>query len=324
MTNGSSTLLQSAQDYYGNVLQKSSDLRTSACCSKPSNDRRVKAAMKRIHADVIDQYYGCGSPIPPLLDSMTILDLGCGTGRDCFALSQVGGPNCRVIGLDATESQLDVGRKALSWHQDTNPDSGPIKFVQGDMTNMSGLVSDESIDVVTSNCVLNLTSEKKAVFTEIARSLRRNGELLFSDIFASRVLDAALLQDPVLHGECLAGAHFLPQLQEQLSTLGFTKLYVMASTPVELHDEEIRCKLGPDVTFTSLTVRAFKDVEYKEPIKGSTRTTRQVEFIGNADYQDFAFDQETVFCCPGDVQQVTSEVAAILLQSRYSSLFVGR
>lgn len=310
--------LQSAQNYYGKTLQSTSDLRTSACCSAPPRDHKIRDALRRVHPDVSNRYYGCGSPIPPLLHNTTTLDLGCGTGRDCFVISQLAGSNSRVIGLDATESQLQVGRSALPWHSKEHADSAPITFLEGDMSNMSALIPDESVDVVVSNCVLNLTSDKDAVFAEIARVLKPGGELLFADIFSSRELDPRLQSDPVLHGECLAGAHYLPHLQRQLKSIGMSELLIMNKTTVDVHEKDLQSKLGDDVTFSSLTVRAFKKSISQQQ---HFNKPAEVIFRGDAEHSDFLLDQTIAFASKGDRKQMSAEVAGVLMASRYAPLF---
>ena len=78
---------QSVREYYGKELQGNKDLKTNACCCSGKVGDEVKAAMALIDDEILDRFYGCGSPIPPLLDSMTVLDLGCGTGRDVYIVS---------------------------------------------------------------------------------------------------------------------------------------------------------------------------------------------------------------------------------------------
>ena len=97
---------ESVKDYYGRVLRANSDLRTSACCATESLPHRIRAIVQQIHPEVREKFYGCGSPIPPALDGTTVLDLGAGSGRDCFILSRLVGANGRVIGVDMTPGQV--------------------------------------------------------------------------------------------------------------------------------------------------------------------------------------------------------------------------
>ena len=88
------------KDYYGNVLQQSEDLKTNACCTAASIPNHLKAALSNIHDDVLSKYYGCGLIAPNVLADMYILDLGCGSGRDCYVLSQWVGENGRIVKRD--------------------------------------------------------------------------------------------------------------------------------------------------------------------------------------------------------------------------------
>ena len=106
---------ESVKDYYGRVLQASSDLRTSACCTSESLPHRIRAIVQQIHPEVLEKFYGCGSPIPPALDGMTVLDLGAGSGRDGFILSRLVGANGRVIGVDMTPAQVAVARHHVEY-----------------------------------------------------------------------------------------------------------------------------------------------------------------------------------------------------------------
>ena len=94
--------------YYGETLQSSDDLKTSACCSEEAVPDLHKPILSLLPDEVLTKFYGCGSPIPPALDGCTVLDLGCGTGRDAFVAAALAGPEGRVIGVDMTPAQIAV------------------------------------------------------------------------------------------------------------------------------------------------------------------------------------------------------------------------
>jgi len=97
------------KDYYGRQLQTTADLRTSACCDASAMPKWLKPLLARIHPEVMSRYYGCGLVSPPLLAGCRVLDLGCGSGRDVYALAQMAGAAGQVVGVDMTEEQLEVG-----------------------------------------------------------------------------------------------------------------------------------------------------------------------------------------------------------------------
>ncbi|UGY91223.1 methyltransferase domain-containing protein [Streptomyces gobiensis] len=245
------------KDYYGKVLASSADLKTSACCTDAAPPPHIAAALGRVHEEVMDRFYGCGSPIPPALDGATVLDLGCGSGRDVYVLSQLVGPSGRVIGVDMTGEQLAVARRHQHWHaQQFGYDN--VEFHQGYIEDLAGAgLVDGSVDVVVSNCVLNLSPDKPRVFSEIFRVLKPGGELYFADIFADRRLPAALLDDPVLVGECLAGALYTEDFRRSLERTGCLDARTVTASPVTISDPDIERKIG-FAAFTSRTIRAFK------------------------------------------------------------------
>lgn len=106
----SSEVHNSVKDYYGKVLQKTDDLKTTACTTANNQNMTgsVKNALSLVSDEVHNKYYGCGIVLPPALDGCTVLDLGCGAGRDCFCLSKLVGENGFVTGLDMTEEQVRV------------------------------------------------------------------------------------------------------------------------------------------------------------------------------------------------------------------------
>lgn len=111
-----SDIQKSVTEYYGKTLQSSDDLKTNACCTSHVANPTVNSAISKIHPNVLAKYYGCGFCTPDLLDGMTVLDLGCGAGRDVYIASQLVGPNGRVIGVDMTEEQLVTAREHQSFH----------------------------------------------------------------------------------------------------------------------------------------------------------------------------------------------------------------
>src|SRR3970040_2913554 len=102
--------------YYGQVLQSSGDLKPGACCPVERMAEAVRALLADVHPEVTERFYGCGSPLPPALDRLTVLDLGCGTGRDAYLLSRLVGEEGHVIGVDMTPEQLEVAVRHRDWH----------------------------------------------------------------------------------------------------------------------------------------------------------------------------------------------------------------
>jgi arsenite methyltransferase len=249
--------LDSVKDYYGRVLKSSSDLKTSACCLAESLPPHVAAVLRDVHEEVKSRFYGCGSPIPPALEGATVLDLGCGSGRDVYVLSKLVGPRGRVIGLDMTPEQLAVARRHQAFHAErfgwANTD-----FRAGYIEDLAAAgIADASVDLVVSNCVVNLSPDKARVFREIFRVLKPGGELYFSDVFADRRIPPALAQDPVLLGECLGGALYVEDFRRLMAHCGCLDARVVSSAPLALNNAELERKAG-FIRFSSMTVRAFK------------------------------------------------------------------
>lgn len=251
------TISESVQRYYGEVLQSSSDLKTSACCSIDAMPTYLKALLADLHPEVLQRFYGCGSPLPPALQGATVLDLGCGSGRDCYVLSRLVGPEGRVIGVDMTLEQLDVAVRHRDWHAERYGYAN-VEFLHGHIENLHTVgIADNSIDVVVSNCVINLSPEKPKVLAEIFRVLKPGGELYFSDVFADRRIPPALRLDPILLGECLGGALYWEDFRRILQDLGCPDVRKVKQNAISLDDPEVYAKIGM-VNFQSVTVRAFK------------------------------------------------------------------
>jgi arsenite methyltransferase len=150
-----------------------------------------------------------------------------------------------------------ITRRHQDWHAQrfgfANTD-----FRQGYIEDLRAAgLADGSVDVVVSNCVLNLSPDKARVFAEIFRVLKPGGELYFSDIFADRRIPQALAQDPVLLGECLGGALYREDFRRLLAAAGCADARVVASSPLALNHAGLERQIG-FVKFSSVTVRAFK------------------------------------------------------------------
>ena len=218
------------QDYYGTQLQTSQDLLTNACCTDdiPLVHRRILA---QLESEVLEKYYGCGVCIPDAIEGITVLDLGSGSGRDAYLLSKLVGENGHVIGVDMTEEQLDVARRHVDAHTVTFGYKQPnVEFRHGYIEDLkSANIADNSVDLVVSNCVLNLSTDKEATYREIFRVLKPGGELFIADVFADRRVPETLRQDPVLYGECLSGAMYTEDFRRLLLRLGINDYRLLSS-----------------------------------------------------------------------------------------------
>ncbi|MCC5942851.1 MAG: methyltransferase domain-containing protein [Balneolaceae bacterium] len=257
--NNNGTVSQSIQNYYGKVLQSTKDLKTTACCTTEVIPDYLKPILSEIEDEVISRFYGCGSPLSLALEGKTVLDLGCGTGRDVYVASKLVGPNGHVIGVDMTDEQLDVATRNIDKQMKRFGYSKPnVDFRKGYIEDLKSLgIDDNSVDVVISNCVINLSPDKKSVYSEIFRVLKPGGELYFSDIFADRRIPRDLIEDPVLYGECLSGAMYIEDFRRILSDIGYPDYRVVTGHDIEIEDPDIELKVGM-INFRSLTIRAFK------------------------------------------------------------------
>ncbi|TVR36284.1 MAG: methyltransferase domain-containing protein [Balneolaceae bacterium] len=250
---------ESVKEYYGRVLQSTKDLKTTACCTTEAIPAHHKEILAQIEDEVISRFYGCGSPIPESLEGKTVLDLGCGTGRDVYLASKLAGPDGYVIGVDMTDEQLDVARRHLDSQMERfRFDKPNVDFRNGYIEDLKTVgIEDNSVDVVISNCVINLSPDKKSVYSEIFRVLKPGGELYFSDVFADRRIPSELMDDPVLYGECLSGALYIEDFRRMLRDIGCPDYRVVTGHDIDIEDPEIEKKVGM-INFRSLTIRAFK------------------------------------------------------------------
>jgi SAM-dependent methyltransferase len=245
--------------YYGETLQSTADLKTSACCTDEAVPEHHKPILALLPDEVLTKFYGCGSPLPPALGGCTVLDLGCGTGRDAFVAAALAGPEGRVIGVDMTEAQIEVAqRHEAAVAEAFGFDAPTTSFQLGAIEDLAGAgVEDASVDVVISNCVLNLSADKETVFREITRVLKPGGVLYFSDVFVDRRLSPEAQRDPVLVGECLGGAMYGEDFRRLMARLGWADVRTVSERPLAVEDAALADTLG-NARFTSRTVRAFK------------------------------------------------------------------
>ncbi len=306
--------------YYGKVLSSSSDLKTGACCPAESMPPTLRILLEDVHPQVKERFYGCGSPLPPALERMTVLDLGCGSGRDVYLLSRLVGPKGRVIGVDMTAEQLDVARRHRDWHAVRYGHAASnVAFVEGYIEDLAACgIADASIDVVVSNCVLNLSPEKERVFAEILRVLKPGGELYFSDVFADRRIPEALRRDPLLLGECLGGALYTEDFRRLMQRLGCPDVRSVTQNPIPLLDPDIEAKIGM-VNFRSITMRAFRlAMEDRCEDYGQIATYRgTIPDLPHAFVLDDHHRFET-----GKPLRVCGNTFDMLAQSRYAAHFV--
>lgn len=311
--------IESVKEYYGKILKSNKDLKTSACCTAESMPVHLREILKEIHDEVKDKFYGCGSPIPMGLAGKTVLDLGSGSGRDCFILSKLVGPSGRVIGVDMTDEQLSVAQKHIDHHTNAFGYQEPnVRFIKGYIEDLeSAGIKSGSIDLVTSNCVVNLSPNKERVFSEIFRVLKPGGELFFSDVFSSRRIPTELKSDPILLGECLGGALYTEDFRRLFAKLGCNDYRLASRTTISLIDEAIKRKVGL-TEFYSMTVRAFKlSLEDRCEDFGQVAT-----YLGTIPESpnSFTLDDHHLFE-NGRPQPVCGNTAAMLKDTRYSEHF---
>jgi len=311
---------EQVREYYGKTLDTRRDLQTSACCSTESLPPAQREILGLIDPEILDKFYGCGSPIPPAIEGCTVLDLGCGSGRDVYLASRLVGPEGFVIGIDMTAEQLAVGRKhVLAQTRRFGYEAPNVDFRQGFIEDLAAAgIEDRSVDVVISNCVINLSPDKKRVFSEILRVLKPGGELYFSDVFAGSRVPSPLQDDPVLRGECLGGALYIEDFRRLLARLGCLDYRVVSRRPIALDDPAVEVKAGA-IGFSSLTVRVFNLPELEDRCEDFGQTAVYLGTVPGHPHR-FPLDDHHLFLT-GKPMLVCGNTASMVSETRLGRHF---
>jgi SAM-dependent methyltransferase len=197
---------------------------TASCCS-PASEIYPADLITDLPSDISEFSLGCGNPIEAAViqPGETVLDLGSGGGLDCFLSARRVGSNGRVIGVDMTPEMLERSRSNAVRLGITN-----VEFRPGYLEDLP--VEDLSVDVVISNCVINLSPDKPQVFREIYRVLKPGGRLAVSDIVTNGSLPESIRKDMNAWGACVAGALDMKEYSLGLLEAGFEEVLIQPKT----------------------------------------------------------------------------------------------
>ena len=314
------TAQQNVQEYYGKTLQSSADLATDACCTLDDVPHHIRALLADIHPEVTSRYYGCGLIAPLALEGARVLDLGAGAGQDVYALSRLVGESGFVVGVDMTAEQLDVARTHQDWHaQRYGYDKSNVEFLEGDIENLSALgLEANSFDVIVSNCVINLCTDKKAVFDAARDLLKPGGEMYFSDVYADRRVPEELRNHPKAHGECLSGALYWNDFLNLAKSCGFADPRLVTDRPLAIGSADLKDLLAP-ASFYSATYRLF-NIDGLEP--ACEDYGQAVIYKGGVDQSEktFALDNHHLIE-QGRIFPVCGNTYRMLNESRFAPYF---
>src|SRR6185436_11691825 len=207
------------REFYGAAAETP---QAELCCPTKYDD----SAIKHIPQDVLDRFYGCGSPMTTagIKEGETVVDLGSGAGIDVFIAAKFVGAKGRAIGVDMTDRMLAVAHEnkpkvAAALGYDV------VEFREGYLEKIP--VESKTVDLVTSNCVVNLSPDKPRVFEEVWRVLKDHGRIVVSDIVSETDVPPHLKVNPQLWGECLVGALTQEEFLAALERAGFYGLEVL-------------------------------------------------------------------------------------------------
>ncbi|WP_436926378.1 arsenite methyltransferase [Halosimplex amylolyticum] len=214
------------RDRYGAIATESpadSCCDTSCCGDATDGARRRGYSDEDVAAVDPDAYLGLGCGNPTAIASLDrgddVLDLGSGGGFDCFLAAREVGSDGRVVGVDMTPEMVERARE----NAETN-DASNVEFRLGEIEHLP--VPDESVDVILSNCVVNLSPDKPQVFREAYRVLRPGGRLAISDVVLTAPLPDGLATDPDSVASCVGGASTVAELETMLTDAGFVDVRI--------------------------------------------------------------------------------------------------
>jgi ubiquinone/menaquinone biosynthesis C-methylase UbiE len=218
----SETIRDEVRKHYGATARGESSGCGEACCgSTAAKELGYSEEEKAVAPEGADLGLGCGNPlaIASLREGQVVLDLGSGAGFDCFLAARAVSANGRVIGVDMTHDMLAKARENARKNGFNN-----VEFRLGEIEALP--LADNTVDVIISNCVINLSPEKPRVFREAFRVLKPGGRLAVADIVATAPLPDEVKSDWSAYTGCMAGASQISDLEAMLRDAGFEKINI--------------------------------------------------------------------------------------------------
>ncbi len=286
------------RQFYGDAAEKPQE---DLCCPiRPSEDD-----LAHIPKEVVERFYGCGSPIDvaDILEGETTLDLGSGAGIDVFRAARRVGSSGRAIGVDMTDAMLEIAEEARV-EVAKNIGFDVVEFKKGFLEDVP--VPDQSVDLVTSNCVINLSPDKRKVFWEIWRILSDHGRMVISDIVSEKEVPVHQRQDPRLWGECISGALTEEELLSYLERAGFYGIQVLSRS----FWREVE-----GYRFFSVTIRGYKYEKKAGCVFNGQAAIYKGPFKGISDEEGHWFPRNVAV-------EVCTDTAAKLACAPYKGMFL--
>ncbi|MDP1768233.1 MAG: methyltransferase domain-containing protein [Nitrospirota bacterium] len=273
------------------------------CCPTSYDMANLKSF---IPEEVLKISYGCGTPagLKTVRPGETVLDIGSGGGIDCFEASRLVGPTGRVIGIDMTDTMLEIARKnAVVVATNLGYPASNVEFKKGVADAMP--VAENTVDLIISNCVINLAPDKRKVFREMFRVAKPGGRFTVSDIVADQPVPQYLIHDAKKWGDCLSGALTLTDYMGGMTDAGFVGIHLITSSPWQRID---------GIHFFSVTLTG-----YKLPTQLPTAAPRYATLRGPFSR---VVDERGTAYLRGIPQPLTPDLALLLSQPPFDALFV--
>jgi SAM-dependent methyltransferase len=262
----SDEIRQTVQEQYGKIAKSVTQIQgecsnTPCCGNTPTSSDKIAQALGYSNQEInsapqgANLGLGCGNPkaIAAIKPGETVLDLGSGGGFDCFLAANEVGEAGKIIGVDMTAEMVSKARENANKIEASN-----IEFRLGEIEHLP--VADHSIDVIMSNCVINLSPDKLQVFKEAFRVLKPGGRLAISDVVATAILPEDVQKDLALVAGCIGGAESVENIERILQDIGFQDIKIQPKDESKLFIREWMPDMKLEDFIISATIEAIKPI----------------------------------------------------------------
>lgn len=278
---------------------------------------QARDCLFNVSAEIKNMFHEFGSPMPPLMEGCTVVDLCCGSGRDTYLAAQLVGGQGKVIGVEPNEQRLAIAEKYLDAEiKQFGYETCNVELVCGVPEDLS-FIADDSVDIVISNCMFNLSPDKEAYVREVKRILKENGEWYFTDVFTGSRIPEDVAKNIENRASRLGGAMFIGDFRRLVQANGLTDPRYLMMNKTPLSDEE--CATYGEIDFATVTVRVLNS-EWTEDVCENYGET--VTYDGSLpDYPDFFLFEHNIKFPAGKEMPVCNNVTAVAAHSRYAKVF---